>query len=87
MAGVGVEKMSVSFDLQLGQDIRQSADAQGRSVSAWLAEAARDRLYKEALGEAMQEWQRVHGPLSAEELDEAGRTLDRAAKRRRSGAA
>lgn len=84
---MGVEKMSVSFDLQLGQEIRESADAQEQSVSAWLAGAARERLRKEALGEAMDEWQRVHGRLSEEELDAANQVLDRAAKRRRSGAA
>ncbi len=87
MRAVGVEKMSVSFDLQLGQDIRASAEAQHQSVSAWLAEAARERLGREALGEAMREWQRVHGELSEDELREAGRVLDRSAKRRRSGAA
>src|SRR2546423_505409 len=40
---MGVEKMSVSFDLELGEAIRSSAAGEGRSVSAWLGAAARPR--------------------------------------------
>ena len=38
---MGVEKMSVSFDLELGEAIKVSANRNGQSVSAWLADAAR----------------------------------------------
>ena len=34
---MGVEKMSVSFDLDLGEAIRASATGRSQSVSAWLA--------------------------------------------------
>ena len=50
---MGVEKMSVSFELELGEAIRTSATAAGQSVSAWLADAARDRLRLEALEDAV----------------------------------
>lgn len=73
---MGVEKMSVSFDLELGEAIRGSAAGEGRSVSAWLAEAARDRLRLEALGEAVVAWEDTFGRLTDVEIAEAGRLLD-----------
>jgi hypothetical protein len=51
MTRMGVEKMSVSFDLELGEAIRAAASDASQSVSAWLAQAARDRLRLEALGQ------------------------------------
>ena len=68
---MGVEKMSVSFDLELGEAIRTSAASGNQSVSAWLADAARDRLRLEALGEAIGAWEQEHGPLTDAEVDEA----------------
>jgi hypothetical protein len=76
---MGVEKMSVSFDLDLGEAIRSSAAGNGLSVSAWLAEAARDRLRLEALGEAVAAWEEQFGPLTDAEVAEADRLLDRPA--------
>ena len=84
---MGVEKMSVSFDLDLGEAIRVSASGSSQSVSAWLADAARDRLRLEALGEAVAAWEEKFGPLSDPELADAERVLDRAAKKHRRGAA
>ena len=80
---MGVEKMSVSFDLELGAAIRASASGNNQSVSAWLAEAARDRLRLEALGEAVTAWESRFGPLTEAELADADQVLDRAAARRR----
>jgi hypothetical protein len=76
---MGVEKMSVSFDLELGEAIRSSAAGEGRSVSAWLAEAARDRLRLEALGDAVAGWEEQFGPLTDAEVTEAARLLDQPA--------
>jgi hypothetical protein len=84
---VGVEKMSVSFDLELGEAIRASATSTSQSVSAWLADAARDRLRLEALGDAVTAWEQKFGPLSDLEVADAESVLDRAAKKRRRGAA
>jgi hypothetical protein len=83
---MGVEKMSVSFELGLGEAIRTSAGAAGRSVSAWLAEAARDRLRLEALGDAMAAWEVEFGALTEAEVAEAARALEEAADAPRSGA-
>lgn len=84
---MGVEKMSVSFDLELGEAIRASAAGAGLSVSAWLARAARDQLRLVALGEAVTAWGQVHGALTEAEVADAERALARAATRRRTGAA
>jgi hypothetical protein len=84
---MGVEKMSVSFDLELGEAIRASATSTRQSVSAWLGDAARDRLRLEALGEAVSAWEQKFGPLTAAEISDADKALDRAAKKRRRGAA
>jgi len=84
---MGVEKMSVSFDLELGEAIRTAAGGSGQSVSAWLADAARDRIRLEALGEAVAAWEDEFGSLTEAEVAEAERSLDRAATKRRRGAA
>ena len=72
--------MSVSFDLELGEAIRSSAAGEGRSVSAWLAEAARGRLRLEALGDAVAAWEEQFGPLTEAEVAAADRLLDQPAK-------
>jgi len=79
---MGVEKMSVSFDLELGEAIRSSAGNAHQSVSSWLAEAARDRLRLEALGEAVTYWQEQFGALSEEEVARADRLLANEGKKR-----
>ncbi len=84
---MGVEKMSVSFGLELGEAIRTSATTAGQSISSWLAAAARDRLRLEALGEAVGAWEREHGRLTEAEVARAESALERAATGRRSGAA
>jgi len=77
---MGVEKMSVSFDLTLGAAIREAAERGDSSVSAWLAEAARDRLRNEALAVALRSWEAEFGSLTDEELDAADRQLTEAAR-------
>jgi hypothetical protein len=79
---MGVEKMSVSFDLELGAAIKKSAAKSSMSVSAWLADAARERLRRQALGEAIEAWEERFGPLTDEEIREADARLERAARRR-----
>lgn len=79
--------MSASFDLKLGEAIRASAVGAGQSVSAWLAEAARDRLRLEALAEAVTAWEQEFGPLTEAEIDHADRVLERVATRHGRGVA
>jgi hypothetical protein len=75
---MGVEKMSVSFDLDLGEQIRSAAQAESLSVSAWLAEAARDRLRNDALAHAIEMWEEEFGPITEDELKEAGQLFEKA---------
>ena len=87
MRGRVGQQSSVSFDLELGEAIRSSATDSGQSVSAWLAEAARDRLRLEALADALASWQHEFGPLADAEVEEAERSLERPRTRRRKGVA
>jgi predicted transcriptional regulator len=41
---MGVEKFSVLFDPELGRQVRELAEAEDETVSAFLAEAARERV-------------------------------------------
>jgi hypothetical protein len=68
---VKVDKMSVSMDPQLGDEIRDAAERAGVSVSAWLAGAAASRLRKQALTDFLAGWQGKHGAITAAELAKA----------------
>lgn len=73
---MSVEKFSVSFDVDLGRAIRESAAGADTGVSAWLAEAARDRLRLEALKEAVSAWENRFGALTEAEIAAAAELLD-----------
>ena len=66
-----VDKLSVSFEAQLGDEIRRAARQAGAGLSSWLAAAAAAKLRAEALGEFLEKWERAQGPLTAEELGRA----------------
>jgi len=68
---VKVDKLSVSFDPDLGDAVRSAAKRSGRGLSGWLAEAAATRLRAEALAEFLDSWEAEHGELTAEELARA----------------
>jgi len=68
---VKVDKLSVSFDPDLGDAVRAAARQSGRGLSGWLAEAAAARLRAEALAEFLDCWEAEHGALTAEELARA----------------
>jgi len=72
---VKVDKLSVSFDPDLGEAIRAAAKRSGGSVSRWLADAAAAKLRSEALSEFLDAWEAEHGPLTAEELATATKEL------------
>lgn len=48
-------KLSVSFDEELAGVVRDAAAREGLTVSAWLADAAEDRVRNELLGVALDE--------------------------------
>jgi hypothetical protein len=66
-----VDKLSVSFDPDLGDAVRAAAKRSGRGLSGWLAEAAAARLRAEALAEFLEDWEATHGELTADELARA----------------
>jgi hypothetical protein len=72
---VKVDKLSISFDPDLGDAVRGAARHRGSSLSTWLAEAAAAKLRAEALGDYLQEWEAAHGPLTAAELESAAAEL------------
>ena len=74
-----VDKLSVSFDPELGDAIRSAAAQAGKPVSSWLAEAAASKLRAEALEEFLAGWESEHGVLTAAEIARAERELGVAA--------
>jgi hypothetical protein len=72
---VKVDKLSISFEPQLGDAVRTAAAQAGKPVSSWLAEAASSKLRAEALAEFLAGWQAEHGVLTAEEVARAEREL------------
>lgn len=89
---MGVEKFSVSFDPELGRQVRALALAEDLTVSAFLAEAARERVRQALLRDWVDEAAAKVGKTS-EELADIGRdilaneAIDTAASRRRKTAA
>jgi hypothetical protein len=63
-----VDKMSISMDAELGDEVRSAARRAGVGLSAWLADAAAAKLRAEALSEFLDQWEREHGPFTEEEL-------------------
>lgn len=70
-----VDKLSVSFDPDLGDAVRGAARHRGSSLSGWLAEAAAAKLRAEALADYLEDWETRHGPLTADELATAAGEL------------
>ncbi len=77
-----VEKLSISLDHRLGDDVRAAAEREGASISSWLAEAARARLRRAALRELLDEWQKKHGAITPAELAKARAELGYAPRKR-----
>ena len=66
-----VDKMSVSFEATLGDEIRRAARERGVGLSSWLAEAAARKLRADALREFLDEWEAEHGAFTPDELERA----------------
>lgn len=72
-----VKKLSVALDPDVADAAATAAESSGQSLSAWLNDAARDRLRVEAGLAAVAEWEAEQGPLSAAaECAVADRRLD-----------
>lgn len=83
------EKRSVSLPPEVAQAIDAAAAADGTTFSGWLADTAAQRLRLEAGRVGIAEWEKEHGPLTAEELADGlararsllGRSTTRSARR------
>jgi hypothetical protein len=69
VAAMAAEKYSASMDHVLLADARADADAEGLTLSSWLADAAADRLRLKSLHHLVDEWEAEHGAISVAELD------------------
>lgn len=67
---VPVEKFTVSFEVELARLVRELAEAEGRSVSGWLADAARRKLRREAAKAALAAYETEFGPITDDELED-----------------
>lgn len=64
--------LAVSFEPALATQVRDAAEKQSQgNVSAWLAEAARERLRLEAGWQYIRDFEARNGKLTDEELREA----------------
>ncbi len=70
-----VDKLSVSFEPDLGDAVRSAAAQAGKPVSSWLAEAAASKLRAEALTDFLAGWEAEHGALTTQEVAQAEREL------------
>jgi hypothetical protein len=68
---VKVDKLSISFDPELGDAVRAAAAEAGKPLSAWLADAAASKLRAEALARFLDNWEAEHGVLTAAEIARA----------------
>lgn len=70
-----VDRMSVTMPPDVGAAVRAAADRHGMSLSAWLTDAAADRLRNDLLGAALDAVEAEDGPFSDAELDAAAEAL------------
>lgn len=66
---MAVDKISVSLDEELADLARRAAAEEGISLSAWITNAAQDRLRNLLLGVALEEIWKEIGPMSVEEME------------------
>jgi len=68
-------KLAITVDPKVHEKILAAAARDGVSVSAWMTSAAREALWRRAGLAAVAEWEKEHGPFSADEMNEARRSV------------
>src|SRR6185437_11183869 len=68
-------KLAITVDPKVHEKILAAAARDGVSVSAWMTSAAREALWRRAGLAAVAEWEKDHGPFSADEMNEARRSV------------
>lgn len=61
-----VTRWAISLDQLLAREIKRSAA--GEPISAWLADAARSKLRREAWADLIADYEAEHGEISDEEM-------------------
>jgi hypothetical protein len=64
-------KLAITIDPKIHERVLAAAARERVSVSAWMTSAAREALQRRAGLAAVAEWEKQHGPLSVEEMNEA----------------
>ena len=76
-------KLAVTVDADVHAKVVEAAEAEGKSVSAWMTAAARRALLvREGLA-AVAEWEAEQGALTQAEIDAARSRIQRSTTRRR----
>jgi len=68
-------KLAITIDPDIHENILAAAARDGVSVSAWMTIAAREALQRRAGLAAVALWEKQHGRLTAEEMNEARRNV------------
>lgn len=76
---MAVDRFSLTLEPELGAAVREAAAAERTSVSAWLADAATQRLRHQRLRVALDAWEAEDGPLTEAELTAVRQALGAAA--------
>lgn len=66
---MAAEKLSISVDEDTADLVREAAAKEGITVSAWITNAAQDRLRNLLLGKFLDELFEEIGPMSDEEME------------------
>ena len=68
-------RLAITIDPDIHENILAAAARDRVSVSAWITSAAREALQRRAGLAAVALWEKQHGRLSAEEMNEARRNV------------
>jgi len=68
-------KLAITVNPDVHKNILAAAAREGVSVSAWITAAAREALQRRAGLSAVALWEQQHGRFTAEEMNEARRSV------------
>ena len=68
-------KLAITIDPEVHENILAAAARDGVSVSAWMTAAAREALRRRAGLAAVAQWEKQHGRLTEQEMNEARRNV------------
>jgi hypothetical protein len=68
-------KLAITISPDVHERVLAAAAREGVSVSAWMTAAARETLQRRAGLAAVALWEKQHGRLTAEEMNEARRNV------------